>query len=120
VQMIPAYSPQAGGRSERNFGTWQERLPQELRLAGIGELDKANAFLRERYIPVFNQKFHGGGGGGRNRLSTHHTLGPELDLHGAGRACGGQGQYGCDHGSQLAIGEEPLPQLTCWLHDDDS
>jgi hypothetical protein len=32
VQMIPAYSPQARGRSERNFGTWQGRLPQELRL----------------------------------------------------------------------------------------
>jgi transposase len=36
VQMIPAYSPQARGRSERNFGTWQGRLPQELRLRGIG------------------------------------------------------------------------------------
>jgi len=31
VQMIAAYSPQARGRSERNFGTWQGRLPQELR-----------------------------------------------------------------------------------------
>ena len=35
VQMIAAYSPQARGRSERSFGTWQGRLPQELRLAGI-------------------------------------------------------------------------------------
>jgi transposase len=35
VQMIPAYSPQARGRSERSFGTGQGRLPQELRLAGI-------------------------------------------------------------------------------------
>ena len=35
VQMIPAYSPQARGRSERSFGTWQGRLPQELRLHGI-------------------------------------------------------------------------------------
>src|SRR5207302_10003091 len=35
IQMIPAYSPQARGRSERNFGTWQGRLPQELRLQGI-------------------------------------------------------------------------------------
>src|SRR5260221_9433814 len=34
IQMIAAYSPQARGRSERNFGTWQGRLPQELRLAG--------------------------------------------------------------------------------------
>src|SRR5215469_7173173 len=39
VQMIPAYSPQARGRSERNFGTWQGRLPQELRLRGIRSLE---------------------------------------------------------------------------------
>jgi hypothetical protein len=57
VQMIPAYSPQARGRSERNFGTWQGRLPQELRLAGIAGIDGANVFLREHYIAVFNQKF---------------------------------------------------------------
>lgn len=57
VQMIPAYSPQARGRCERNFGTWQGRLPQELRLAGIGTLEEANAFLRERYIAEFNQEF---------------------------------------------------------------
>ena len=54
VQMIPAYSPQARGRS---FGTWQARLPQELRLAGITTVAAANCFLRERYIAEFNQKF---------------------------------------------------------------
>jgi hypothetical protein len=43
VQMIPAYSPQARGRSERSFGTWQGRLPQELRLHGIQTLEAANA-----------------------------------------------------------------------------
>jgi transposase len=57
VQMIAAYSPQARGRSERNFGTWQGRLPQELRLAGISSVEGANAFLRERYIEEFNRKF---------------------------------------------------------------
>jgi hypothetical protein len=57
VQMIAAYSPQARGRSERSFGTWQGRLPQELRLAGIATVDEANAFLRERYIGEFNTKF---------------------------------------------------------------
>jgi len=57
VQMIPAYSPQARGRSERSFATWQGRLPQELRLAGIASLEAANAFLRERYIAEFNAKF---------------------------------------------------------------
>src|SRR3954471_20116927 len=57
IQMIAAYSPQARGRSERNFGTWQGRLPQELRLAGITTLEGANAFLRERCIGEFNTRF---------------------------------------------------------------
>jgi transposase len=57
IQMIPAYSPQARGRSERNFGTWQGRLPQELRLAGIHTVEAANQFLRDRYIAEFNGKF---------------------------------------------------------------
>jgi transposase len=57
VQMIAAYSPQARGRSERSFGTWQGRLPQELRLAGISDVAEANRFLRERYIAEFNSKF---------------------------------------------------------------
>src|ERR1700746_2550737 len=56
-QMIPAYSPQARGRSERNFGTWQGRLPQELRLRGIRSLEAANGFLREHYIVEFNARF---------------------------------------------------------------
>ncbi|HZV10014.1 MAG TPA: ISNCY family transposase, partial [Novosphingobium sp.] len=56
IQMIPAYSPQARGRSERNFGTWQGRLPQELRLHGIGNVAEANAFLREHYIAEFNRR----------------------------------------------------------------
>src|SRR5690606_38734466 len=57
VQMIAAYSPEARGRSERNFGTWQNRLPQELRVAGITTLEGANRFLREHYIAEFNRKF---------------------------------------------------------------
>jgi transposase len=57
IEMIPAYSPQARGRSERNFRTWQGRLPQELRLAGITNIDAANQFLRETYIEEFNKRF---------------------------------------------------------------
>ena len=57
IRMIPAYSPQARGRSERNFGTWQGRLPQELRLRGITTVEDANRFLREEYIAEFNQRF---------------------------------------------------------------
>jgi hypothetical protein len=57
IQMIAAYSPEARGRSERNFGTWQNRLPQELRVAGITTVEEANRFLRERYIAEFNDNF---------------------------------------------------------------
>lgn len=57
IEPIPAYSPQARGRSERNFGTWQGRLPQELRLAGIRQVEEANRFLRESYMAEFNRKF---------------------------------------------------------------
>lgn len=57
VRMIPAYSPQARGRSERGFGTWQGRLPQELRLHGIVTLEEANRFLREHYMGEFNRRF---------------------------------------------------------------
>src|SRR3954454_13108358 len=57
IQTIAAYSPEARGRSERNFGTWQNRLPQELRVAGMTTLEEANCFLREQYIAEFNDKF---------------------------------------------------------------
>ena len=57
IEMIPAYSPQARGRSERSFQTWQGRLPQELRLHGITSVEEANRFLRERYIVAFNRRF---------------------------------------------------------------
>jgi transposase len=57
VHMIPAYSPEARGRSERNFSTWQGRLPQELRLHQIETLEAANQFLREHYVAEFNRRF---------------------------------------------------------------
>src|SRR4030095_7019510 len=57
IQTIPAYSPQARGRSERSFGTWQGRLPQELRLREIKTVEAANIFLREEYIGQFNARF---------------------------------------------------------------
>ena len=57
IQLIPAYSPQARGRSERSFRTWQGRLPQELRLRQINSLEEANDFLQKEYIAEFNQRF---------------------------------------------------------------
>jgi hypothetical protein len=57
IQMIPSYSPQARGRSERGFRTWQGRLPQELRLQQITSLEAANRFLSNSYMAEFNRKF---------------------------------------------------------------
>ena len=57
IELIPAYSPEARGRSERMFGTLQMRLPQELRLAGITDMAEANRFLNEVYLPLHNARF---------------------------------------------------------------
>ena len=57
IQLIPAYSPQARGRSERSFRTWQGRLPQELRIRSIINIEEANRFLQTEYINEFNRRF---------------------------------------------------------------
>jgi transposase len=57
IEHIAAYSPEARGRSERLFGTLQDRLPKEFRLAGIATLDAANRFLAEIYLPAHNARF---------------------------------------------------------------
>lgn len=57
IRMIAAYSPQARGRGERSFRTWQGRLPQELRIRNITTLEEANRFLKRIYIREFNRKF---------------------------------------------------------------
>jgi transposase len=57
IAHIPAYSPEARGRSERMFGTLQDRLPKELKLAGITDMESANRFIREVYLPAHNARF---------------------------------------------------------------
>ena len=57
IKMIPAYSPQARGRMERSYRTWQGRLPQELRLRQITTVEEANQFLRQQYQAEFNRRF---------------------------------------------------------------
>ena len=57
IELIAAYSPEARGRSERMFGTLQGRLPQELRLAGITDMEAANRFLTETFLPEHNKQF---------------------------------------------------------------
>jgi hypothetical protein len=55
IELITAHSPQARGRMERLWDTWQGRLPQELRLAGIHTLEAANRFQREAWVPFHNR-----------------------------------------------------------------
>lgn len=57
IEHIPAYSPEARGRSERMFGTLQKRLPQELRSQGITTMDEANRFLKDVFLPAHNARF---------------------------------------------------------------
>ncbi len=57
IEHIPSYSAQARGRMERLFGTLQKRLPQELRLAGITNVEDANHYIRKVFLPAFNAQF---------------------------------------------------------------
>lgn len=57
IEMIPAYSPEARGRSERMFRTHQGRLPNELATHNITTMDAANHYLRKVYQPAFNKEF---------------------------------------------------------------
>jgi transposase len=57
ITLIPAYSPEARGRSERVFRTLQDRLPKELALAGITDRVAANRYLVEQFLPAYNRRF---------------------------------------------------------------
>ncbi|MBP1731545.1 MAG: integrase core domain protein [Deltaproteobacteria bacterium] len=56
IQVIHANSPQAKGRIERLFRTFQDRLVKEMRLRDISSLEEGNAFLKT-YLPVYNRRF---------------------------------------------------------------
>ena len=57
IEHIAAYSPEARGRSERMFSTLQDRLPKELALAGIADIEGANRFIAQTYPPAHNARF---------------------------------------------------------------
>ena len=57
ITHIAAYSPEARGRSERMFGTLQDRLIKELALAGIGDVAAANAWIKADFLPRHNARF---------------------------------------------------------------
>ena len=57
IEHIPAYSPQARGRSERLNRTFQDRPVNELRVAGIATLEAANSYLAAQFVPQDNDTF---------------------------------------------------------------
>lgn len=57
IRHIAAYSPEARGRSERAFRTLQDRLPKELKLAGVDTLDAANRWIAQTYLAEHNAAF---------------------------------------------------------------
>ena len=73
IEHIAAYSPEARGRSERVFRTLQDRLPKELRLAGITDIEAANRWLAEVYLPEHNARFAVPAGAGRRRFVADRT-----------------------------------------------
>jgi hypothetical protein len=56
VKVIHAHSPQAKGRIERLFRTFQDRVIKEMRLKGISTIEEANKFLT-KYLPIYNRRF---------------------------------------------------------------
>jgi len=57
IEILHAHSPQAKGRIERLFGTFQDRLVKELRLKGVSTPNAANQFLWDTYLSAHNQRF---------------------------------------------------------------
>jgi len=57
VKLELAYSPQAKGRVERRNGLFQDRLVKELRLEAVNDLEAANTFLEEKFLPQLNKRF---------------------------------------------------------------
>jgi hypothetical protein len=77
IGWIPAYSPQAKGRVERSFGTDQDRLVKQLRLAKVKTMQGANEFLAKEYWPEWNERFARPLAG---FTDLHRPLTKELDL----------------------------------------
>lgn len=77
IQVIPAYSPQAKGRVERSFGTHQDRLVKELRLAKMADREAATQFLLRHYLPAHNARY---AVAAANPTNAHRPLLPQQHL----------------------------------------
>jgi hypothetical protein len=77
IEWIAAHSPQAKGRIERCFGTLQDRLIKEMRVAGIESLEAANRFLEITFLPEWEERFTVAP---RHTQDAHRPLGREHRL----------------------------------------
>jgi hypothetical protein len=76
VKVIAAHSPQAKGRIERLFNTFQDRVIKEMRLAGVSSIEEANKFLAS-YLPKYNKRFSVVA---RNNMDLHRAVPKGLNL----------------------------------------
>lgn len=84
MDFITARSPQAKGRVERLFGTLQDRLVKEMRLKKIDNIEAANTFLADEYLPWHNQRFKvepASKANAHRRLTKGFDLNTILSLH---------------------------------------
>ena len=77
IEWIAAHSPQAKGRIERLFGTLQDRLVKQMRLAGVTTIEQANQYLAEIFLPAWEQRFTVAP---RQSQDAHRPLGREHRL----------------------------------------
>lgn len=77
VELIAAHSPQAKGRVERSFRTFQDRLVKEMRLAGIKTKEEANEFLEKKFLSDHNRRF---AKKARNEADVHRPVLPGVNL----------------------------------------
>ena len=108
IEHIAAYSPQARGRSERVFGTLQDRLPKELALAGITTVEAANRWLREVYIADHNARFAIAAEQEGSAFVADQRRALARDPVHPGGAHGGQRQHGEMAAAEPATATEPV------------
>ncbi len=120
IDLILAYSPQARGRCERIFGTWQGRLPQEFRLRGITTVKAANEFLRNDWIAMHDASFSVKAEQTGTAFLPYHGNRTGADLLSAARTRHRQRQHGAireplftDPAADLPLQPGAMPVLVC-------
>ena len=113
IEHIAAYSPQARGRSERMFGTLQDRLPKELKLAGIDTVEAANRWLRESYMAEHNERFAINAAQEGSAFVADAAGQVARDPMHSGGSGGGQRQHGEMGTAEPATASEPVATVLC-------